>query len=247
MEIDYELESSILFKLSNYIGQIDTNLLNHYGIRKNPNGKYPKSIKYDLVRRMLDLDISENFNDKFKDSNISIKTIRVQKNGRIRESMSLPAFSFNKLVQESWEKCDLRTQFCDTRYLFIVWQEIEEGQFKFDGAKFWSMPEEDLEETVKAAWELLKKQLLDGVQLVYDSNSGRVTNNLLSKQDDMIIHVRPKAPKSSYIAFSNYAEKLPVKPHWYNKPDLFSDDWMTKQGFFLNNTYIQKQIQDLIQ
>ena len=64
----------------------------------------------------------------------------------------------------------------------------------------------------------------------------------------MICHVRPHASQRDYSVDGRYADKLPVPAKWINKPDNdnYSDQWMTKQCFWINNDYIKEQVQDLI-
>ena len=106
------------------------------------------------------------------------------------------------------------------------------------------MPESDLENIVRQAWQQTVDTIKFGVQLHYDGK--RVTNNFIGKSDKRIIHVRPHASKSSYIANDKNANQLPTPAIWTNKPANFANDWMTKQCFWLNNDYVFEQIKDLL-
>lgn len=106
------------------------------------------------------------------------------------------------------------------------------------------MPIADLDGVVKAAWQDTVDTLKRGVQLTYQN--GRVTNNLISKSDGRIIHIRPHAQKAFYVAGDGNADQLPVSARWTNKPECFDNDYMTKQCFWLNNDYVLEQIADLL-
>lgn len=76
----------------------------------------------------------------------------------------------------------------------------------------------------------------------------------------MIMHVRPSAKYSSY-AKNDYSFELPVKSHWINRPasqkgkwigdkpsdncDDLTDEYMTKQAFWLNKDYMYRQVAEL--
>ena len=57
------------------------------------------------------------------------------------------------------------------------------------------------------------------------------------------MHVRPHTNKSSYVKGPN-SSHLPVKARWKNKPEDFSDDYMTKQSFWINRDFISKQVEE---
>ncbi|GBU68678.1 type-2 restriction enzyme Sau3AI [Staphylococcus aureus] len=114
------------------------------------------------------------------------------------------------------------------------------------------MPEEDINGPVKRMWDDTVKKLKEGVTLeaVPDKSTKdgwRIKNNFVDKSDDLICHVRPHTNNRDYRGGSN-ADKLPKKINWINRPDSddYSDEWMTKQSFWINNDYIKKQVEDLL-
>jgi hypothetical protein len=127
--------------------------------------------------------------------------------------------------------------------LLLVFKEIDDG-YIFQGAKFWSVPIDDLNNTIKSAWQDTVDKLNNGIQLYFDGTS--VRNNFIGAGDKKIIHVRPHASKASYFEGDANADELPVCAHWENKPLGFSDKWMTKQCFWLNKAYVFEQIRDLL-
>lgn len=103
----------------------------------------------------------------------------------------------------------------------MIYQENEQGEFVFDRVKFWNMPSADLEE-VRRVWLRTIRTIRDGVQL-YKTAHG-TGNNLPKSTESPIAHVRPHGRDSS--------DQAPL-------PD---GRMMTKQCFWLNNSYIKKQI-----
>lgn len=80
------------------------------------------------------------------------------------------------------------------------------------------------------------------------SNSFRIHNNFIAKSDKMICHVRPHESRADYSENGSCADKLPAKIQWTNKPDssAYSNQWMTRQCFWLNNDYIKEQVEELL-
>lgn len=240
-------EQQILEKISPQLGKVDEKLFEYYRVKANPiSGKYPKNANGIVVNRILDVDIDEAIKQKINDYNISIRTVRVEENGSIKQSASLPIINFEDVVKEEWQNSSLRNYLMDTRFLFVVFKGTENQHYQLMGAKFWSMSSNELESTVKDAWNDTINTIKQGVELCYDVRRNRVTNNFISVSDRRIIHVRPKARKSSYMAYNSYADRLPVPAKWKNKPDNYSDDWMTRQCFWLNSKYLEELISEFI-
>ena len=94
--------------MKRYAGKTVTELIRLFDIQKNAKGKYPKSVNAILASRMLGLQGDLQKTEEFFKANVAVKTIRVGKNGSIKESMSFPAFSFKEVVEETWEESTLR-------------------------------------------------------------------------------------------------------------------------------------------
>lgn len=159
--------------------------------------------------------------DEFQNANIIPKTIRVQKNGKIRESMSFPTFRFTEIIDEEWETSQLREYLEPAKFMFVIFRENDHGEYVFERVKFWNIPARDLQE-VQRVWERTVKIIKAGVKLKSD---GKVTHNNLPKaKESRVAHVRPHA--------QNARDTYPL-------PDGRE---MPKQCFWLNNSYIAEQI-----
>lgn len=196
--------------------------------------------------------------DEFEKASIVVKTVKFNKNNINKESMSFPAFRFKDLIKEKWEDEDgnplaqWHNFLLETRFLFFIVKE-EEGTEVFKGVKFFSMPEDDIEGPVKKVWEDTKDKLLKGVCLkaTYkkDGNVYRIENNFINKSDEMICHIRPHESYSDYRVNGKYADELPSRTNWINRPNdtlKYSDKWMTKQCFWINNSYIKEQVKEFL-
>jgi len=209
-------EEIITERLAVYCGKTQNELKRIFNITSNA-----KNLNEILLSKMLGIKKDSEQSEEFKKAGIVPKTIRVQRSGTIKENMSFPAFKFTEIVKQDWESSDLREQLEPTKFLFVIFQENENGEYVFSRVKFWNIPSEDLEE-VKKVWNKTVETIKNGVSLQFD---GRVTHNNLPKQsENPVAHVRPHA--------SNSSDTYPL-------PD---GRQMTKQCFWLNRTYVEKII-----
>lgn len=210
-------EDYIIQKLSPYQGKTVNELKQLFSITTDS-----KNVNYILLARMLGLSGRIAATDEFKKANILPKTIRVNKRGRIAESMSFPVFDFIRISEEkTWLESEFYDYLAPLKFLFAIFKETPNGEFVFDRVQFWNMPAADLEELSKV-WEATVQVIREGVQLT--EKNGRIFNNLPKRKDSRIAHVRPHGRDSH--------DTLPL-------PDGRE---LCKHCFWLNNTYIEEQI-----
>ena len=241
-------EAYILSKIQKWIGCTQIDMANRLGIVPDQNGLYPKHINAMLISRILGISDVEKA-EEFQKAGIIVKTITVEASGGIREQMSFPAFRFKDLAQETWEESTLKDFFESAKFFLVVFKKDTEGRQIFQGVKFFSLPQHDIEGLVRGAWQETVDTINKGVVLentqINPKKKPRIKNNFVNASDKRIIHVRPHASLASYILDSN-SDELPVKAVWINKPRGYSDNYMTKQCFWLNNDYILSQIKDIL-
>lgn len=181
-----------------------------------------KNVNELILAKMLGVEGKITHTEEFQNASIIPKTIRVQRDGKIREGMSFPTFDFIKLSNETvWEESELYMYLAPTKFLFVIFQEQEDGEYTFSRAMFWNIPNEDLEE-VGRVWQRTVQTIRKGVTLRHTPRG--VVNNLPKQSESLVAHVRPHG--------KNAGDMLPL-------PDGRK---MTKQCFWLNNSYIEKQI-----
>lgn len=210
-------EDYIIRKVSEFYGRTQQELKTFFGVESNA-----KSMNEILLARMLNVSGRIAYTEEFRKAGIIPKTIRVQYDGSIRESMSFPTFDFIELSKEdAWEESDLYNYLAPTKFMFVIFQQRADDQYAFDRVMFWNIPNDDLEQ-VRLVWERTVQIIREGVQLIPTTRG--ISNNLPKKTENPVAHVRPHGIDAS--------DKLPL-------PD---GRMMTKQCFWLNNTYIAEQI-----
>lgn len=212
------LDGIIEQKVSEYIGKTQRELKDEFNIDSNP-----KNLNMLLFSRMIGLAGDAERAHEFENANIIPKTICVDKDGSIKESMSFPAFKFCDIINETWEDSELRNLIEPAKFLFVIFKKNDVDEPVFERIKFWNIPAEDLEE-VKKVWERTVAIIKAGVQI--ETCGKKTKNNLPKSTESYVAHVRPHARD---------------KADTYPLPDGRE---LTKQCFWFNSAYVKKIISE---
>lgn len=216
-DISESFEEYVTGKIDEYADYTVQDLCTTFNIEYE---KKPKNLEAMLAYRILG--IKGNHAEEFEKANIVVKTIRVGKNNKIKESMSFPTFKFKELIEEKWDTSTFCNYLSETRFLFVVYRFDKNNVLHLKGCQFWNIPYEDLNLEVQKVWKKTKQVLIDGLQVV--QVDGRNNNNFPKESENPVCHVRPHAQNS------NDTYELPDGREY------------PKQCFWLNNSYILKQI-----
>ena len=182
----------------------------------NGKSKLAKNYVQMLVSRILGLttnDLSKI--DEFAKANIKFKTIRIEKNGKIKEHMSFPTFKYKEIIEEDWENSSLRNLFEEQKYLFVVFRYDEDDILRLDKIKLWNMPISVLDTYVKDAWEETVRVIKEGVKIEIKGN--KAFDNLPGPKFNGICHTRPHARDSEDTYDLPDGRKLVKKCFWLDK------------------------------
>ena len=226
--------------INGHVGKSDRELCEQLDIEYTGNKAQWTTIAYRL------LGIRGNQAAEFEKAGIRVRTLRVEASGeRIQENFPLQNIDFKKLAAEtSWEDSELRELLVDMRYLFVVFQKADDC-LVLRGCKAWSMPEADLDGPVHDCWSGLIDVLNSGVSLTRKTQrTGKVVvqNNLPKVKDNPIAHVRPRADLAAY----RFSDGTEIGDVLHDAEELPDGQWMTRQCFWLKQTYVFSQISDLI-
>ena len=213
---------------SKYIGKTQKELMSEFEIETTA-----KNVFSIIINRMFKVKSKLRDTDEFIKANIVPKTIRVEENNSIKESMSFPYFKFKDIYEKDFEDSDLREELETTKYMFCIFKKINE-EYVFKGIKLWNMPEIVINYEVKSVYDETKKVISLGNIVKSVNNKGIRFTNLPGMSFNGICHVRPHGRDS------RDTDRLPVIEKTLHVSEY------TKQCFWINNTYILQVIEDYI-
>ena len=213
---DIPFEEYVVQQLDRYKGKTQEELAERFEISLSPR---PKNLGAIIAFRILG--VKSNNAEQFAKANIAVKTIRINKNGKIKENMSFPTIRFKELSEEKWDNSTFKNYLEETRFLFVVYKEDDEGSFHLQGCQFWRIPNSDLEGNVKDVWHETQTVVKEGVVVYSDGK-----NNFPKQSNNPVAHVRPHARNAA------------------DTDELPNGKGYTKQCFWLNNSYILSQLED---
>lgn len=235
---DTTFEEFVLELINAHVGLTDRELCDGLGLEYTGNKAQWSQITYAL------LGVHEGHAEEFKKANVSVRTVRLKPQGGIKESISLNTFDFIELLDEEWETAPLHEYFEETRFLFVAFQmEDNDGDetIRLAGARFWSMPQKDIEGPLKECWEKTQSVIRKGVKFtvkVTAKGKYNVKNDLPKMSENPVAHVRPHANKSAYVLEDGTVINNPER----DALPLPDGRMMTKQSFWLNDAYVYKVI-----
>lgn len=210
--------------------------------------------------------IKSNQTPYLKKTNTIIKSVLINKNNRINESLSFPVYHFSDIVQsENWIESEIYNYFSGTRFVLMLYKEMNK-RIVYAGHYILTFTDEELEMNLKPIWERIKKEINDGVKftLSITSKGGlRVSNTLPGMADYKMCHTKTHSSKTAYkiklcniVGDSEEAKECIKK---YTEGDYFylgkqnlnnygdmlpNGDIMTKQCIWINSSYILKRLKE---
>lgn len=174
-------------------------------ISNNPKNKYAMIANAIAASEKCS---NVNRSEEFSKAGLTMKTIRVQANGLIRESMSFENIDYIEVAEcEDWLESRLYELF-SSRFVFVIFKEQNAGEedYVLDDVFFWTMPQEDLS-LAEEYWNHIRKNVLE---------------NHISEEywwkgtDKKKFHVRPKAQKADNLAPTPNGGKAKKFCYWFN-------------------------------
>lgn len=186
-----------------------------------------KSFFASLLKRMLGVHEKSQI-EELEKAEIKIKTVRILKNGKNKESISFPAFKFKDIVRETFEDSEFNN-LLEKKYLFAFFKENHLGQYSYDKIEFWHPSFQDRLEA-KRVYEhtsdlIANGNIVKGFKTNEKGKTSRQTNFIGSKKSNFF-HVRPHGQNSE----DTYP--LPVADKFSGLTDY------TKQCFWINKNVI---------
>ncbi len=168
------IEEATQRRFDRFIGQSVEKISDSIGYQKS--GPNHKGFLYDLSKRILGNGAESVL--ELEKADIQIKTVRLTKAGKPREHMSFPAFNLLEINEQEWEDSNFFERL-EKKFLFVVFQEAEDGIEKLLLVAYWNMPYEDRIEAQRVWEETRRRVSLEQLPLPAASES-------------RVSHVRPK-------------------------------------------------------
>ena len=191
-----------------------------------------KNINSMIINRMFNVKSKLAKTEEFLKAKIIPKTIRIEENGRIKESVSFPYFKYTDIVNQDWETCDLREELETTKYMFFIFNK-KDDEYVFKGIKLWNMPEIEIETSVMEMWKSTYNIIKSG-NIVKSIKNGKRKTNFVGMSDNNVCHVRPHGDDSKDVC------KLPVVDKLTGATEY------TKHCFWINNSYLKNMLKEYI-
>ena len=205
-------EEILLKRFVPFIGKDYKTIATEKGINisNNPKNKFAM-----IANAIAASDKCSNINrsEEFVKAGLTMKTIRIQYNGSIKEAMSFENIDYIEVTEcEDWLDSRLYELF-SSRFMFVVFKEQNQGQedYALDDVFFWTMPQSDLSKA-ENYWKHIKDNIL---------NKHISEDYWWKAKDRKNFHVRPKAQKSTDLAPT---------------PD---GGWAKKFCYWFNNDYVR--------
>lgn len=198
---DYEegetFEELVIKKFSPFINLTLEEIIEKLKINK-PTAKNTLNIISKSI-----MGVSKKKIEEFEKADILMKTLKLEKSGTLKESMSFSQIQYKKIINEKWENSywhDTLTK----RFFFVVYQKDKKNVLRLKKVMFWTMPFKDLE-IAKTFW-------LDTKQKIIDNNF----ENFIKISNQMICHVRPKAQNGLDLMQTITGSEEKKKSYWLN-------------------------------
>ncbi|MBO5630594.1 MAG: hypothetical protein J5965_16135, partial [Aeriscardovia sp.] len=176
-----------------------------------------KSKYFDIANSIVSPDVSNvNLSEEFLKAGLTMKTIRVEESGSLKESMSFENIDYEEVYEnENWYDSRLYELFT-SRFLFVVYRRDsnrnilingkEEKRYVLQKVFFWTMPLKDVD-LAEEYWMNIRKCVLEN----------HIAPEYFWKlRDHRNFHVRPKGRVAADLAYNpngGYAKKY---CYWFN-------------------------------
>lgn len=149
-----------------------------------------------------------NRSEEFLKAGLTMKTIRIQANGIIKEAMSFENIDYIEVVEcKDWIDSRLYELF-SSRFMFVVFKEQMacKEDYVLDDVFFWTMPQSDLD-FAEEYWNHIKRTVL--VNHISEEYWWKAS-------DKKKFHVRPKAQKATDLAPTLDGKRAKKYCYWFN-------------------------------
>jgi DNA mismatch repair protein MutH len=164
-------------------------------------GTKAKNRYYNLAKAILK--VNGDKIEEFEKADIELKTIRLEYNGNLKESMSFPQIKYKHIIHEDWEDSELFDTL-SRKFFFVIFRKNKSGEPILEKVKFWNMPWNDLE-GMNNIWYDTKAKIQTGE-----------FDNFVKISDGLVGHVRPKGRDANDLMETELGTFEKKKSFWLN-------------------------------
>lgn len=187
-----------------------------------------KNINRMIFNRIIDLSPNkEKLLNLFNKFSCVIKTINLEQNNHLKESISLNVFKYEDIHKENWDNSKLKNFFETSTFIFVIFKKENNGS-KLKDIKVWKMPIDILNSGIKDTWIRTKSIISSGKIINYIDSRGRYITYFPTSSQTKYIHVRPHAQNREDTFPLPVADKMSGKKNFM------------KHSFWLNSNFIKK-------
>lgn len=143
---------------------------------------------------------------EFDKAGVIMKTIRLEENGSLKESMSFPYINYNEIVNEKWEDSDWYST-VNSKFFFVVLRK-RSGMGNLDvileDSFFWNMPQKDVK-IAEQLWRDTKEKIKEG-------NYG----DFWRLGDHHLFHIRPHGKNANDVVETPQRTFEIKRCFWFN-------------------------------
>ena len=198
---EYESRLSLLelvrTRFAPYFGKTQEQLAAHFGC--NPKAKQITAL---ITKRILGVEPDERI-EEFVKANIKPKSLRLQRNGVPKESMSFPMMDFTEVATTPFEDSEFYGH-VTAKYLFVVYREDATGSYRLSDVLLWQMPDEDLE-MARSCYAEMQRNIREGHAEVSVHSS-----------QNPVCHVRTHGRNGNDLMAQPFGPPVPKRSFWLN-------------------------------
>lgn len=173
------LENLVYRKFKPYFGKSIPELKTKFNLEFAKTSKHKTFL---IIRAILGISEGKKI-EEFEKADVEIKSITLEKNGRLKESMSFPHIIYKEIIRQKFEDSPIYEKLTK-RFFFIIFEKNEKKIPLLKKVKFWAMPKKDLN-VYRKLFNDTKRKIKKGI---YD--------DFIKISDDMIGHIRPHGRNS---------------------------------------------------
>lgn len=203
----HSFDEILLSRFNSYLGMSFEKIAKHknVNIANNPKNKFAMIANAIAASAKC---ANVNRSEEFLKAGLTMKTIRVQANGLIKEAMSFENIDYIEVAEcDEWTDSRLYELY-SSRFMFVVFKEqnFGKGDYVLDDVFFWTMPQRDLE-WAEFYWNHIKDNIL----------TDHISEEYWWKgTDKKKFHVRPKAQKAVDLAPTPSGKGAKKFCYWFN-------------------------------